>query len=233
MKISENGLSMIKRYEGCRLTAYKCPAGVLTIGYGHTSGAKEGMTITQAQANAYLQADVAWAEAAVNKYMDAYRWNQNQFDALVSFTFNCGTGNLKTLLRDGCRTIAEISEKIPAYNQANGEVLPGLVRRRAEERALFDKTAVNSGAVHKEPAVPTETTYTLNLRMLRRGCSGEDVRALQILLKGRGCNGNMYEPDGKFGPNTEGAVELYQETHGLDVDGIAGPETMGSLFGLN
>ena len=232
MKISENGLSMIKRYEGCRLTAYKCPAGVWTIGYGHTSGVKEGMTITQAQANAYLQADVAWAEEAVNKYMDAYRWNQNQFDALVSFTFNCGTGNLKTLLRDGCRTIAEISEKIPAYNQADGEVLPGLVRRRAEERLLFDKAATSS-AVESKPAEPAESTYALNLRMLRRGCSGEDVRALQILLKGRNCNGNMYEPDGKFGPNTEGAVELYQETHGLDVDGIAGPETMGSLFGLN
>lgn len=232
MKISENGLSMIKRYEGCRLTAYKCPAGVWTIGYGHTSGVKEGMTITQAQANAYLQADVAWAEEAVNKYMDTYRWNQNQFDALVSFTFNCGTGNLKTLLRDGCRTIAEISEKIPAYNQADGEVLPGLVRRRAEERLLFDKAATSS-TFEAKPAEPAESTYALNLRMLRRGCSGEDVRALQILLKGRNCNGNMYEPDGEFGPNTEGAVELYQETHGLDVDGIAGPETMGSLFGLN
>lgn len=227
MKISENGLSLIKRYEGCRLTAYRCPAGVLTIGYGHTSGVTEGMVITQRQADDYLQVDVAWAEEAVNKYYDTYKWNQNQFDALVSFTFNCGAGNLKTLLRDGCRTIAEISEKIPAYNQANGEVLPGLVRRRAEERVIFD-----GGVIEEPPAEPEEATYTLNLRMLRRGCSGEDVRALQILLKGRNCNGNMYEPDGEFGPNTEGAVELYQQVHGLDVDGIAGPVTMGSLLGL-
>lgn len=279
MKISSTGLSVIKKFEGCRLTAYKCPAGVWTIGYGHTGGVKEGMTITQAQANAYLQADVAWAEEAVNKYMDTYKWNQNQFDALVSFTFNCGAGNLKTLLRDGCRTIAEISEKIPAYNQANGEVLPGLERRRAEERMLFDK-GINSVTLAKktvdelahevlegrhgdddervrslgdmydavqervneilasgqkesqETAEPAEATYTLTMRVLKRGCSGEDVKALQILLKGRGCNGNMYAPDGEFGPNTEGAVELYQEIHGLDVDGIAGPDTMGCLLGL-
>jgi GH24 family phage-related lysozyme (muramidase) len=205
---------------------------VWTIGYGHTSGVKEGMTITQSRANAYLQADVAWAEDAVNKYMDTYKWNQNQFDALVSFTFNCGTENLKTLLRDGHRTIAEIAEKIPAYNQANGEVLPGLVRRRSEERSLFDKTATDSSDVYENPAVSAETIYTLNLRMLRRGCSGEDVRALQILLEGRNCNGNMYAPDGVFGSNTEGALKMYQEIHGLCVDGVAGPETMGSLFGL-
>ena len=149
MKISDIGLSLIKKYEGCRLTAYKCPADVWTIGYGHTNGVTEGMTITQGQADAYLQEDVAWAEKAVNKYMDTYKWNQNQFDALVSFTFNCGAGNLNKLLRDGCRTIAEISEKILSYNKANGEVLPGLERRRAEERALFDKVTTNAAAPAK------------------------------------------------------------------------------------
>lgn len=227
MKISSVGLSLIKKFEGCRLTAYRCPAGVLTIGYGHTKSVTDGMTITHEQSEAYLLEDVVWAEKAVNDYMDTYNWNQNQFDALVSFTFNCGAGNLKTLLRDGCRTIAEISEKIPAYNKANGETLPGLVRRRAEEKVLFDGDFIEE--THEET---TESSYALNLRMLRRGCSGEDVRALQILLAGRNCNGNMYAPDGEFGPNTEGAVKMYQEIHGLGVDGIAGPETMGSLFEL-
>lgn len=144
MKISNVGLSLIKEFEGCCLTAYRCPAGVLTIGYGHTSGVTEGMTISHEQAEAFLRADVAWAEKAVNDYRDTYGWNQNQFDALVSFTFNCGAGNLKTLLRDGCRTIAEISEKLPSYNKANGEVLPGLERRRAAERVLFDKDTTAS-----------------------------------------------------------------------------------------
>lgn len=150
MKISNVGLSLIKEFEGCCLTAYRCPAGVLTIGYGHTNGVTEGMTITHEQAEAFLRADVAWAEKAVNDYKDTYGWNQNQFDALVSFTFNCGAGNLKTLLRDGCRTIAEISERLPAYNKANGEVLPGLERRRAEERMLFDKDTTASAPTREK-----------------------------------------------------------------------------------
>ncbi|MDE5938746.1 MAG: glycoside hydrolase family protein [Lachnospiraceae bacterium] len=137
-RISENGLALIRRFEGCRLTAYQDSAGVWTIGYGHTSGVSKGQTITQAQADACLRADCANAEKAVNRYMDTYHWNQNQFDALVSFTFNCGAGNLKTLLDGGTRSIAQISEKIPAYRKAGGRVLQGLVNRRAAEKSLFD-----------------------------------------------------------------------------------------------
>lgn len=97
MKVSEKGLAIIKKYEGCRLTAYVCPAGKLTIGYGHTKGVKKGQKITQAQAEAYLREDVAGAEKAVNAIGKGF--NQNQFDALVSFTYNCGAGNLKTLCK--------------------------------------------------------------------------------------------------------------------------------------
>lgn len=75
--------------------------------------------------------------------------------------------------------------------------------------------------------------YTVGMRNLKRGCEGEDVRALQILLKGRGCNGDMHSPDGKFGPNTEGAVKLFQKQKKLTVDGIVGVKTMGKLLGLN
>lgn len=74
--------------------------------------------------------------------------------------------------------------------------------------------------------------YTVSMRNLRRGDKGEDVRSLQILLSGRGYNGNMGKPDGIFGPNTEGAVKLYQKAKGFAVDGIAGPVTMGSLIGI-
>ncbi len=73
--------------------------------------------------------------------------------------------------------------------------------------------------------------YTMNMRNLKRGSRGEDVRALQILLAGRGYNGKMNKPDGIFGPNTEGAVKLYQKAKGLAVDGIAGPKTLGELLG--
>ena len=92
-RIGQAGLDLIKQYEGCRLAAYRCAAGVWTIGYGHTAGVHSGMTITQAQADAYLQQDIAKFEGYVNN--PAYvpiteQLNQNQFDALVSFAFNLG-----------------------------------------------------------------------------------------------------------------------------------------------
>jgi N-acetyl-anhydromuramyl-L-alanine amidase AmpD len=80
--------------------------------------------------------------------------------------------------------------------------------------------------------VVKESDFAPSMRNLRRGCEGEDVRALQILLSGRGYNGNMYKPDGKFGPNTEGAVKLYQKAKGLAVDGIAGKNTWSALLGV-
>lgn len=138
MKTSYRGVSLIKSFEGCRLKAYKCPAGVWTIGYGHTAGVKEGDTITQGQADEYLRNDLTKYEKAVLNYDYIYHFNQNQFDALVSFTYNCGVGNLKNLTQNGKRTIAQISGKILLYNKAGGVVLRGLQRRRASEKELFD-----------------------------------------------------------------------------------------------
>lgn len=89
-------------------------------------------------------------------------------------------------------------------------------------------------AAETKPAEPeTPAEYTIGMRNLKRGCTGEDVRALQILLKGRGCNGNMNAPDGKFGPNTEGAVKLFQKQEKLGIDGIAGVKTVGRLLGIS
>lgn len=153
MKISQTGLELIKRFEGCRLAAYKDSGGVWTIGYGHTKGVTSGMTITQAQADAFLVEDCASAEAAVNKYMSKYSFNQNQFDALVSFAFNIG--NIKQLTADGTRTIAEISAKIPEYCKCAGKKLQGLVNRRAAEKELFDTTV--SGQ-----AITTTSTATVS-----------------------------------------------------------------------
>lgn len=143
MKTSSKGVSLIKSFEGCRLKSYKCPAGVWTIGYGHTAGVKEGDTITQEQADEYLRNDLTKYEKAVLSYDSIYHFNQNQFDALVSFTYNCGVGNLKNLTQSGKRTITQISAKIPLYNKAGGVVLLGLQRRRAAEKELFD-TPINS-----------------------------------------------------------------------------------------
>ena len=137
MKTSQRGINLIKQFEGVRLTAYKCPAGVYTIGYGHTRGVQRGMRITEEEASAYLTADLLNSEKAVERYDSVYHWNQNEFDALVSFTFNCGATNLRALLRNGRRNRSQIAATLPLYRKAGGKVLKGLERRRAAEKALF------------------------------------------------------------------------------------------------
>ena len=137
MKTSQRGINLIKQFEGIRLTAYKCPAGVYTIGYGHTRGVKRGMKITEEEASAFLTSDLRNSEKAVERYDSVYHWNQNEFDALVSFTFNCGATNLRALLRNGRRNRSQIAATLPLYRKAGGKVLKGLERRRAAEKALF------------------------------------------------------------------------------------------------
>ena len=137
MKTSQQGINLIKQFEGVRLTAYKCPAGVYTIGYGHTRGVRRGMKITEEEASAFLTTDLLNSEKAVERYDSVYHWNQNEFDALVSFTFNCGATNLRALLRNGRRNRSQIAETLPLYRKAGGKVLKGLERRRAAEKALF------------------------------------------------------------------------------------------------
>ncbi len=139
MKTSYKGIELIKQFEGCRLKAYRCPAGVLTIGYGHTKNVKEGMTITAQQAVEYLKDDLEQIE----KQLDGLNLdlNQNQFDALVSFIYNCGFGafSKSTLLK---RIKAGASETLiraafGMWTKAAGKTLPGLARRRKAEADLY------------------------------------------------------------------------------------------------
>ena len=136
MNISERGLNLIKSYEGCRLTAYRCPANVLTIGWGHTKNVYEGMSITQDEADRLLVEDVQVYANAVNKYVSKFNFNQNQFDALTSFAYNCGIGSLDAVM-SCCNTKQEIAEECKLYNKGGGIILAGLVRRREEEYQLF------------------------------------------------------------------------------------------------
>lgn len=141
MKTSSVGISLICKYEGCRLNAYKCPSGVWTIGYGHTAGVKEGdKLISKEEAEALLASDLLIYEQYVKTFGE-YNWTQNEFDALVSFTYNCGFGNLQKLLNNGRRTKAEIADKITLYNKSRGVALLGLTKRRVEERNLFMQQA--------------------------------------------------------------------------------------------
>jgi len=136
VKISEKGLDLIKKFEGCKLTAYRCPAGVLTIGYGHTGAdVKEGQKITQKKANELLKADVEKFEKHVNTYKKYYRFTQNEFDALVSFAFNIG--NINQLTKYGKRNKGIIADKILQYTKAGGKTLSGLVKRRRAEHDMF------------------------------------------------------------------------------------------------
>lgn len=138
MQTSKEGINLIKSFEGLRLKAYK-PVSTetyYTIGYGHYGAdVKKDMTITEEDAEKLLAIDLVKYECVV---MNLNRnFNQNQFDALVSFTYNCGAANLKRLVAN--RNNVQIADAIPLYNRAGGKVLNGLIRRRAQERALFLK----------------------------------------------------------------------------------------------
>lgn len=139
MKTSPKGIALIKEFEGLRLKAYQCPGGVWTIGYGHTAGVKPGMVITKAQAEEYLKADLIAFERYLNGLGLAL--NQNQFDALVSFIYNVGTGNFSssTLLRKVRANPQDnsIMDEFLRWVYSKGRVLPGLQRRRLAEIKLY------------------------------------------------------------------------------------------------
>lgn len=125
-------------FEGCRLEAYKCvpTEAYYTIGYGHYGAdVKKGMKITQHQAEELLRQDLQKFVARVQKYDWLYHFNQNQFDALVSFAYN--VGSIDQLVNYGKRSIEQIANAIPAYNKSGGRILQGLVKRRYAEQQLF------------------------------------------------------------------------------------------------
>jgi lysozyme len=138
-KMQTVNYEIIKQFEGLRLEAYKCPADVWTIGYGHTNKVKQGDVITEGEADILLALDVQEAERAVSSYVDV-DINQNQFDALVSFVYNLGAGNFKssTLLKKlNQGDYLGAANEFHRWNKAGGKVLRGLVLRREAEANLF------------------------------------------------------------------------------------------------
>jgi lysozyme len=138
-KISDTGLALIKRWEGCRSAAYQCPAGIWTIGYGHTKTAFPGMKISREQAEELFREDLKVFEAAVTKLVTV-PLSQNQFDALVSFTYNVGSSALakSTLLALlNCKNYLGTAEQFLRWNRAGNVTLTGLVQRRKAEYELF------------------------------------------------------------------------------------------------
>lgn len=144
MQVSNNGINLIKQFEGCKLTAYQDSVGVWTIGYGWTQpvdgkSVAKGMTITQKKANDLLTEGVAQYEKGVTNLVTV-PVNQNQFDALVDFAYNLGVNALKgsTLLRKlNAGDYAGAANEFPKWNKAGGKELAGLTRRREAEKFLF------------------------------------------------------------------------------------------------
>ena len=221
MKISEKGLSMIERFEGCLLKASNKLDGVWTIGYGQTGSyygkrVRRGMTTTKAEAHAWLR------DHSIKTYEDAVTQavkvplNQHQFDALVSFAYNVGVGALKqsTALRKlNAGDYAGAADALTMWTKCNGKVLAGLVRRRKEERALF--------------LTPVTQAKTGNTDLLRKGDRGDDVKLLQHRLN---LLGWQLTEDGIWGVQTDSAVRGYQYWAGLTVDGIVGAKTRAALI---
>lgn len=218
--VGAEGLKLIKNFEGCHLTAYKCPAGVWTIGYGHTAGVYEGMTITQEQADRFLIED---CQKSAN-YVDNAAYvpltdslNENQRDALISFAYNCGAGNLKKLCKG--RTLIQIAAAMLSYNKAKGKILAGLTRRRKAEQALF----------YKAPAGTAENKEVYKMDTIRKGSKGKAVKIWQIIL---GFTGD--EVDGSFGSQTAAATFEFQSkafpTEPDEWDCVVGPKTWKAGF---
>lgn len=206
MKLGTEGEKLIKASEGLRLEAYRDAIGKATIGWGHTRGVTMGQEITLAQAEKFFDQDTAEFEGYVNDL--GLTLNTHQFDALVSFSYNLGPGNLHSLVKG--RSLAQIANAIPQYCHAGGEVLPGLVKRREAEKALFLK-----------PVPPPPPKYPGHL--IKQGST--NTIANKEIQKKVGVTA-----DGVFGPITTAAVKKFQKAHHLSADGIVGPKTWDLLF---
>ena len=143
MKISKEGIALIKKFEGIELQAYQDSVGVWTIGYGHTKGVKEGDNISLKKAEQMLEEELVEYEGYINNMVEL-GLEQNQFDALVAWVYNLGPTNLRqsTLLKVLNQGLFnEVPYEIKRWNKAGGEVLNGLVRRREAEALLFEGKA--------------------------------------------------------------------------------------------
>ena len=246
MRISEKGLSLIKEFEGCQLDAYRCPSHVLTIGWGHVEDVYEGQSITQDEADNLLISDMVKYEGYVNDCDSfAFTPNQNQFDALVSFTYNCGQGSLNTLVEN--RDASLVADKLLLYINGNFGVLAGLVRRRESERELFLSEDCES-VQDVVQATSDNWIARLQKECNNQGFSNQVIDGIPGINTLKGCptiklgaSGNITKllqeklginADGIFGEQTRDSIVSFQVINDLWADGIVGQGTWSKLLGI-
>lgn len=212
--VTQAAIDLVRHFEGLYPKAYLCPAGVPTIGYGHTDGVRLGQTITEAQADAFLAADLSEAAADVDRLVKV-PLTDDQRGALASFVFNLGPGALasSTLLRKlnlGDATApAEFERWVYATVNGKPTKLPGLVARRAAEQALFEG---------KPRQAPDDTPHPMPQAVTApAGDDSDRIRQIQAIVG--------VPQDGHYGPITRAAVTLWQADHHLVADGIVGAKT--------
>jgi lysozyme len=199
MKVTREGLTLIKEFEGFRSAAYRDAVGVWTIGYGHTSmaGAPDvtaGLVVTKAEAEEILVKDVEQFANGVRQLLQVNLSGQ-QFSALVSFAYNVGLGNFKkssVLTAVNRNDVAAVRRRLQLWTKAGGRVLPGLVRRRAAEAALF--ASENEGVVmapvervEAKPALRSKTVLSAFVSLLLAAVQawlamGQKLAAIVLLL---------------------------------------------------
>lgn len=219
MQTSSMMRSLIESWEGCRLEPYQDVVGVWTIGYGCTGpDVYEGMDpISQEQADQLLAADLVKFEGYVTELCP--ECSQQQFDALVSFTYNLGQGSLSgsTLRRlHNAGDYTGAAGEFAKWNHAGGQVLAGLTRRRAGEANVYA-----TGTYGEGHATADTTTAVAGQPTLMLGMRGDAVSTLQTKLG--------IDADGVFGTHTQAVVKQYQINNNLAPDGVVGPQTWAKL----
>ncbi|MBC1238253.1 glycoside hydrolase family protein [Nostoc sp. 2RC] len=229
-QINAEGLKLIKFFEKLYLNAYQDVVGVWTIGWGCTEGIRSGMTITETQAEEMLRKELSKFEAAVTNTVQV-ELNDNQFAALVAFSYNVGVGALKEstllkLLNEG--KYQEAADQLLRWDKAGAKAYLGLSRRRRAERSLF-LSKPWEWAKDWNPGQTSESSRLLQLAQSGELVKGDDVRQLQQALIAAGFT---LQADGVFGKGTAEAVKKFQEQQGLPADGIANAKTLATL-GIN
>ena len=231
MRTSSRGIQLIKSFEGCRLTAYRDANSVWTIGWGATNAdkavtgktIKSGLTITQPTAEKWLIESLKRKyEPLVEKYENTYHWNQNQFDALVSFAYNIGS--IDQLTNEGKRDKETIARKILEYNKSGGRVLQGLIRRRKAEHDLFCEPMI-VGYPGYFPELPKRGWYIKGDGITTNTNLKGEIKRVQRVLNWV-LNADLVV-DGMYGEKAVAAVKKLQKMTGLTVNGKFGDKCLG------